>query len=115
MTQLKELYEKFFKEEFDLPDFSRFLFSLVVRDEHGAVITAGGVRTIAESIIITDKDYPIEARLAALKQMQGAQAYLAQQVGYDQLHAFVQDEKWLTHLKKHGFKDCIGKALYLPL
>jgi len=115
MAQTKELYDQFFSQEFDFPDFQRFLFSLVVRDGHGKVITAGGVRTLAESIIITDKNYPIEGRLAALKEMQGAQAYLAQQVGYDQLHAFIQDEKWLAHLKKHGFKDCIGKALYLPL
>lgn len=34
---------------------------------------------------------------------------------YNQLHAFVQDEVWMGHLKRAGFVETKGKSLILTV
>lgn len=113
-TELKKIHEKFYKDEFEFPDFARFLFSFVVTDNNG-IISAGGIRLIPEAILITDKDRSVRIRKAALLSILTALAFITDKEGYDQIHAFIQDRSWEKHLKKMGFQDCKGHALYLNL
>jgi hypothetical protein len=116
LFELKEIHSEFFSNEFEFPNFfNNFLSSFVVTDENGRIITGGGVRLIAESIIITDKDYPIEPRRKALFEMLAASAFTASSRDFRQIHAFIQDEKWLNHLKRKGFKETVGKSLVLNI
>jgi hypothetical protein len=115
LNQLKEIHACFYKDEFDLPDFfNKFLCSFVVIDDD-TIISAGGVRTIAESIIITNKNVSVKTRREALYHILQASMFTCGSSGYDQLHAFIQDDNWQKHLVKIGFKSCKGNAIFLNI
>lgn len=114
VEELRAIHTKFYNDEFEFPNFfDNYLSSFVVTDEDGRIITGGGVRTITESVIITDKDYPIRERRTALLEMLRASIFTASSGEFKQLHSFVQDDKWYKHLKRFGFKETKGKALVL--
>ena len=116
INTLRLIHAKFYKHEFEFPDiFNHYLSAFVVTDENDRIITGGGVRVIAEAIAITDKDYPIKERREALMEMLRASMFTANAQGFNQLHAFIQDGKWLRHLKRAGFNNTKGQALVLNL
>ena len=111
LVQLKDIHEKFYSNEFPISDLAGLACAFCVVDEFDRVVTAGGVRTIVEAVIVTDKDVDVEHRRFALLEMMKTATDTTRAMGYDQLHAFVQDEKWQRHLIKYGFKPTIGKSL----
>lgn len=116
LEQLKKIHERFYGEEFPFPDFgNNFLSTFCVVDNNNVVITGGGIRTILESIIITDKDRNPVDRKDALYSMLAASLYCVEKLGYDQLHAFVQDKVWLNRLKRVGFTETKGQALVIGI
>lgn len=116
IEKLKEIHAKFFQDEFPFPDFTRdFHCVFSVTDDGGNIISSGGVRSIAESIIITDKNFPIKERREALIKMLQAHSFIAAHHGYDALHAFIQDNAWKRHLTAHGFRPTVGQSIILPL
>lgn len=116
IDQLRNIHSSYFKEQFEFPDFlNNFLCAFVVIDDSDTIISAGGVRAIAESIIITDKSYPIKERRSALYQVLDASCFISKRASFDQLHAFIQDDNWLRHLQKIGFSRTKGQALVLNI
>lgn len=116
ITQLREIHSKHFKNEFENPNFfDNFLSSFVVTDENNKIITGGGVRTIIEAVIVTDKDVEIQERRMALLEMLKMSAFVGNSNGYKELHAFIQDEDWMRHLKKAGFNETKGRSLVLNI
>lgn len=116
VNKIRKIYNEYFNEEFEFPDFlSGYLSSFVVTSDEDKIIIAGGVRTIAESVIITDKSCPITPRREALQEILTVSAFTASFHEYKQLHAFIQDENWLRHLKRVGFKETVGKSIVLNL
>ena len=116
IEDVKKIYEKFYVNEFIFDDlFNKMLSSFVVTDEQDKIIAGGGVRTITEAIIVTDKDVEIDSRRAALLEMLRASIFASSAHKYKELHAFIQDEKWMNHLKKYGFRETKGQALVLPI
>lgn len=112
--QVKRIHEKFYKNEFDISEFrSKFLGSFVVLDDNEKVICAGGVRTLAEIILVTDKDISAKVRRKALYETLQVSSCICNRSGYSQLHAFVQDESWLRHLTKAGFVTTKGRSLVI--
>lgn len=114
LEALKRIHEYYYSEEFNFPDFSNFICAYVVED-NGKIITAGGIRTIAECIAITDKGLSIRERANALSQVLSASKYFTERHGYKELHCFVQDETWIKHLFKVGFKPTTGHSLVLEI
>jgi hypothetical protein len=114
LEQIKFIHEKFFKEEFDFPDFKKFIGAYVVIN-NDEIVTAGGVRPIAESVIITNESTPVKLRREGLLEMLAAQRFICSQYGLDQLHAFIADSKWKRHLINSGFEKCKGDAIYLNI
>ena len=116
-TRIKEIHEKFYKTEFDLPDFvEKYICSfVVVNEDNNDIICAGGLRKIVEAVLITNQDYSARTRKKALFEVLAANTYFAQKYDYHELHAFVQDPQWEHHLRKVGFNDTKGKALVLNL
>jgi hypothetical protein len=114
IPRLKKIHEEYFKNEFEFPDFiNGYLCAFVVEDE-GQIITASGVRTLAESVLLTNKSgqFTIAERREALLKILDASQYICKQYGYDQLHAFIiNDENWARHLNDYGFHPTKGKAL----
>jgi hypothetical protein len=116
IDELRKIHEEHYKDEFPFPDFlNNFICAFVVVDDEGGIISGGGVRMIAESIMITDKDYPLRPRLSALCQVLDASEFVTRHAGLAEIHAFVQDDRWYNLLQKIGFLPTKGKPLVLEL
>jgi len=114
LEAIHEIHERHFKTEFEFPDFSKFLGMFVVEnDSH--IIVAGGVKAIAESVVITDKDFNANERVRALHKALDISEYMTRAVGFDSLHAYVTDENWYRQLQGKGFVSTKGQSLVLPL
>jgi len=108
----RKIHERFYKHEFDLSDFlSNFNCVFTIEDNRRNIVTIGGVRPIAEVVAITNKDASVRERRDALIKLLQASLFTANSFNYDQLHVFIQDEKWLKHLLKFGFRYTKGRAL----
>lgn len=114
LEAVKVIHEKYYNEEFPFSDLNNFMASFVVIDDKtDKVVTAGGIKTIVEGIIVTDKDLPIETKQSALLNTLQIMTNMTKQAGYNQLHVSVQDERWMRHLIKHGFKPTKGTVLVI--
>ena len=114
-TQLKELHEKFYKDEFALPDFiNNYLLGFVI-EKNDNIITIGGIRTIAEVILVTDKSQSVRVRSDSLIEALRVAILTAKTNKFDQIHAFIQDSEWKNHLEKVGFHETKGTALVLEI
>ncbi len=103
IVKVKELHEKYFGE-FNFPDFSRnFLCAFAVTDDKDEIILAGGVRDIAETILVTDKSKNIHAIGQALLEALEISRYTCKKFNIELLHAFVKDGYYQKHLERHGF------------
>lgn len=118
IEKARAIHEKYFKEEFDFPNFlQNFICAFVITDEDSDnLIAVGGVRTLAEAVLLTNKDYHVRDRRRAFFSILDANCYFAQKTNHDSLHAFVQDHTWEYYLRrKWGFQECKGKPLFIPV
>ena len=116
VEDIRKIHSQFYQNEFELPDFlHNFICAFTVHDDNNSIICVGGVRNIAESIIITNKDYNTRHRVNALYQILDASEFVARASQHKELHAFVQDLTWAHHLRKVGFLPIKGKGLVLEL
>lgn len=115
VAEIKKIHSLFFKGEFEVSDFldPHTLRAMCVRNNDGNIVCAGGVRLITEAIMITDKDFPPDERREAFLEILEAMMFTCGEYKFNQLHAFIQDEKWMRHLKSVGFKDTVGKSVVL--
>ena len=113
---LRQIHSEFYKDEFEFPDFSLgFSCAFVVTDSEDNIISAGGLRPILESVIITDKRQSVRKRREALYDILSASEFVGKREGHNQIHAFIQEMGWENHLRKTGFVDTKGKALVLTI
>lgn len=111
LNLIYRVWAKHFRGQFEFPDFVRdFLCTFTVMDED-KVIAVAGVKPILESIIIVDKDFSPRARRKALLQILSTSEYVGKQHGYNQLHAFIQEEQYLKQLQRYGFELTKGQAV----
>ena len=104
LSLVRELHDKYFGDQFKLPDFTNMLGAFVITNEEDKLIMAGGVRTIGESLLVTDKEHSSKTELGrALVIAQDISRYICYKNGIEWLHAFVKDEGYARHLIKHGF------------
>jgi len=112
---LQQIHAQHFSEEFEFPDFvSKFLCCFVVEDDEG-IVSAGGIRPILESVLITDLSKSVRVRRSALMNILSASNYFAKQGNFDQIHVFIQDQGWENHLRKIGFVPTKGNSLVLTI
>jgi hypothetical protein len=115
LERIQEIHNRHFKNEFEMPDFSKFIGLFVVEDDQSQIVVGGGVRPIAEAVILTDKDADIMLRVRALHKTLDISEYLTRSSGFDALHAYVTDENWFRQLEGKGFVPTRGKSLVLNL
>lgn len=111
-----QIYQEQYKEEFEFPDFQKhFLAAFVTHTDEDQIISAGGIRTLAESIIITDRRQSGRNRKEALYNVLAASQYVCSCHGYDKFHAFVDPGPWENLLKREeiGFVPIKGNGLVL--
>lgn len=116
LDELQRIYDAHFSHEFSFPNFiNGFLCRFIVENEEGKIITAGGIRTIAESMLITDLDINVKERYCALNMALEVSAHFGKRAGFDGLHAFIQNPKWEKRLLKSGFTHTKGKSLVMEI
>lgn len=110
-----EIYSKYFSHN-EYPDFldkNEFRCPFVVYDED-RIVLAGGVKTIAEAVVITDQSLSPRMRQEALFQALGSTIHIAMAMGHEEVYAFVNnDENYVKHLQKFGFRLIDAKLLVL--
>jgi hypothetical protein len=112
LPKIAEIHRNFYEKEFDFEElFLRNIGVFAVTDENDVIVCVGAVRPIAEVVLITDKEKTVRERRSALFKVLDASEFVAKNSGFDQLHIFVQDDNWIKHLMKNGFKATAGKAL----
>lgn len=115
IDELREIHARYYSKEFEFPDFlNNFLCCFVVVDDKDSIISGGGVRLIAESVLLTDKSRSTRDRRTALLQILDASEYLAKRADFSRLHAVTENEDWKNHLSKIGFHSR-GDLLVLDL
>lgn len=108
VQQIQEIWQKYFANDFPFEEFfNQMKFSCLVEDSSNKIVTAMAVRPILEAVMITNKDCSPRKRVEAILQLRPHIARLGQ------VHAFVTDDGWESHLKRHGFRDSKGKALVI--
>lgn len=119
--QIDRIYNEFYSDN-EYPDFftakehNKFQCSFVVTEEDSPnkIILAGGVKTIAEAVLVTDKNLSARTRFEALLQAFGSTVFISQEMKYRQMHVFVNnDEKYVKALQKFGFRLVDAKLLIL--
>jgi hypothetical protein len=114
LGEIRRIYDAHFKEQFDPPDFMNFICAFVIEDEQG-IITAGGIRDIAECVAVTDMNRPVLDRSKALYRLLDASVFVCKQWEYDRMYAWSQSPSWAGRLKKEGFRPHQGQSLILDL
>jgi len=115
--KIRELHEKFYSD-LEFPDFfNGFMCAFLIDDDDDKLILAGGVRLIAESIVITNKDMFPSTRVQALLKALDVSIHVCKNTSPNitQLHAFVGEAFWSNQLQRHGFRKMISEALVLDI
>lgn len=114
LKEIERLHTLHFKDEFTLPDFMKYVCAFVVEDDTG-IITAGGIRDIAECVLVTNMSRDPMVRADALYQMLYATTFVCKKSDYDQMYVWSQRPKYTKRLLKNGFRLPQGQSLILDL
>jgi hypothetical protein len=106
--EARRIFDKFYRMgavgQLTFPNISNnYLCAFTVIDNDNKIITVGGVRTIAEVTLMTDKSHPVRVRINALKEVLNASKFIAKEFNFDWLHAVTDDPTWANQMKHHGF------------
>jgi hypothetical protein len=114
---IMSIQDTFYRELVPIDFTKKFDALFIVDDDRsGDIITVGGIRPLAEVVTRTNKHFSVRQRKNALFELLAALIYVANELKYDQLHAFSHDETWIKHLKKVGFYSLVeNKTLVLDL
>jgi len=99
---LRALHEKYYSE-FEMIDFTKLLNGFIIETEKDEFVMAGGVKPLAETLLITDKEMPLTTIGRALIEAQMISMYTCNAFKIEDLVAYVNDENYAKHLMKHGF------------
>src|ERR1043165_2401826 len=91
---LRKIHQKFYRDEFNFPDLKKFIFKYVITDNNDQIITAGGIKILAEGILLTDKARSPRERLEALYEAMDLNRAFCQNANIEQLHVFIQDPSY---------------------
>ncbi len=116
IPQLRKIHSQFFQNEFTFADFCQsWLTNFVITDDNNDIISAGAIRPIMEIVAVTNYEKSPRIRRSALYDMLTIAQYVLRDTNFTQLHAFIQDEKWLGQLQKAGFRRCVGIPVFIDM
>ena len=119
VEETKRIFDKFYaKDSYGpvvFPDMSKgYLCAFTILSDNSKIIIAGGVRTIAEITLITDKNCSVRGRVMALKEVLKISNYVANQFKFEWLHAITDDPTWANQMREVGFVPR-GQDLEIPV
>ena len=111
---LEALNKKYYPE-FESPAFTDkdYFTRFVIEDSDRQLVMGGGLRYLAETILVTDKSRNVHTLGASLLQALEHAKRTCQMRHIELLHAFVKNEGYQKHLIEHGFQVREGTPLYL--
>jgi hypothetical protein len=112
MAMLDELHRKHFPE-FEPTDFTKNFLSAFVIEDGEKIVMGGGIRAIAETILVTDKEANPHVLGDALLEALRFSRFTCERYNIDLLHAFVKDPAYAKHLEKYGFLKRNSVAYYM--
>jgi hypothetical protein len=118
LEQLRAIHARDYEQEFPFPfdGENKLLDKYVVVNDRNIIITFGSLEVVTEGIVITNKVISVKERREAFYKLLQCLQFSAQNHGFGQFHATVQENKWVKHLtKEFGFRECKGKYLYLDV
>ena len=113
IDRIKEIHAKFYEDEFTFEDFAYRLIDAWVAVDDTDIITIGGLRPIAEAVMLTNKDYTKRSKHKIMLDMLGVMKAISHRAGFNGMHAFIQDDTWKKRLLKEGFRKTKGDCLII--
>jgi hypothetical protein len=116
LVVVKQIHERYYADEFAEPDFLKNYHGVyTITDENNIPVIIGGVKPIAEVIILTDKSFSPWIKREALYQMLDVASFTAGAHQHNQIHCAIQDAAYERHLKKVGFRPVKGNFLVMDV
>jgi len=108
IEEAKRIFDKFYAKDnygsLTFPDMTNeYLCAFTILGNDNKIITTGGVRTIAEITLITDKDRNLKDRVLALREVLRVSSFIAREFRFDWLHAITDDPTWANQMQTVGF------------
>jgi len=113
VEEVKRLHAKYFPD-YDFPDFLNYICAFVIEDDTG-IVTAGGVRDIAECVAVTNMSLDPRTRIQALYKLLDASTFVCRKSDFNQMYVWSRDPKYTKRLMKNGFRLPDGQSLILDL
>jgi hypothetical protein len=103
--QISKIHRDYFSD-MEFPNFyNKYHCVYVVVTPENSIICVGGLRPVAEAVVLTNKNFSVRDRRDALLKIFEAVNYSAEKLSYDQIHAFSFDRDYTNHLiMRMGFK-----------
>lgn len=120
IKEINRIYSEFYSNN-EYPDFfnplSKFHGTFAIIDaKSNKTVVVGGVKTIAEAVLLTDKGISPRIRIDALLQALGSVSFITKDMGFKEVHAFVNhDDKYTKALQRFGFRELDAKLLLLDV
>lgn len=114
LAEVERIHSLHFANEFNLPEFMKYVCAFVIEDEKG-IIVAGGIRDIAECVAVTDLSRDPRDRIRALYQLLDASTFVCTRSGYDQMYVWSQNPRYTKRLMRNKFRLPQGQSLILDL
>ena len=113
LPEIERVHSKYYSDEFSLEEFfEKMIEGFVITDaQDKSLVCTGGIRPILEVVAITNKEHSVRKRMCALSMLLELSLHGTMNHKFNQLHAFIQDDKWFKHLTKYGFQPTVGNPL----
>lgn len=95
--RITDIYHHFFTD-MEFPDFFSGYHCVFVAHKNDKVISIGGLRPIAEAVVVTDYSSSVRERVDALLQIHNGLTYAAEKLKYKRIYAFTFDQTYTKHL-----------------
>jgi hypothetical protein len=113
VPKIERIYDRYFPD-MERPDFTQFHCVYVVTDDDNNIISIGGIKPLAEAVVLTDRSFSVRKRMNALYEIHTALVYSADKLGFDRLHAFAFEDKYIDHLiKRMKFREVKDSKLLI--
>lgn len=100
---------------FPFPDFKNIL-DVVVIEDNGKIVAWGYTEKFVEAIFVPATDAPNITKVKSLKSLSAKLGELTRARGIEQIHSFIQDEKFAKLLvERFNYGVCSGTPLFLNL
>lgn len=103
IDEVRRIHDRYYSE-WEFPDFlNKCVCSFIIEDDDEEIVIAGGIRAIAETVLVTNQNQSRIKIGRSLKEAQHFSLYICEKHGLDELHAFVNNDDYSRHLLRHGF------------